>query len=129
MKHFLLEISAFCEQHASDETLGEFVGPLAVVAKEWSDADRGCRRSALRTNPDEIGAAAYDYLFYSGYVALAYFWARSVVVAASKPALHEAKLQTARFYFTRILPRVGTHAAAIRAGASTLLDMPDANFG
>ena len=80
-------------------------------------------------NPDETGAAAYDYLFFSGYVALAYFWAKSVAVAASRPAIREAKLQTARFYFARILPRIGTHAAAIRAGASSLLDITDADFG
>jgi hypothetical protein len=80
-------------------------------------------------NPDEMGAAAYDYLFFSGYVALAYFWARSVAVASSKPAIRESKLATARFYYARILPRVHAHAASIRAGAATLLDMNEADFG
>src|SRR3546814_6118619 len=52
--------------------------------------------------------AAYDYLFYSGYMALAYWWARSVAAAetSSQPqAFKDAKRETARFYFTRILPR------------------------
>jgi hypothetical protein len=128
LKHFLLEISAFCEKHASDVELGAFVGPLAVATKEWSALTMDVAKRAA-ANPDEMGAAAYDYLFYSGYVALAYFWARSVVVAASRPAIRDAKLQTARFYFARILPRIGMHAAAIRAGASTLLDITDADFG
>jgi len=128
LKHFLLEISAFCEKHATDATLGAFVGPLAIVAKEWSSLTMDVAKRAA-TNPDEMGAAAYDFLFYSGYVALAYFWAKSVVVSASLPAFRDAKLQTARFYFARILPRIATHAAGIRAGASTLLDMPDTDFG
>ena len=77
------------------------------------------RRAAA--DPEEMGAAAYDYLFYSGYVALAYFWARSVATAqSSRPDLAEAKAQTARFYFARLLPRIGTHAAGIRAGNASL---------
>ena len=128
LRHFLMEISAFCEKHARDAALGPFVGPLAVVAREWSELTMDIARRAA-TNPDETGAAAYDYLFYSGYVVLAYFWARSVVAAAAVPTLRDAKRETARFYFTRILPRIGTHAAAIRAGASTLLDLEDAGFG
>jgi hypothetical protein len=41
----------------------------------------------------------------------------------------EAKRHTARFYYARILPRIHTHAATIRAGADVLLAMPDAQFG
>jgi alkylation response protein AidB-like acyl-CoA dehydrogenase len=130
LKHFLLEISAFCETHAADAALGEFIGPLAVATKQWSDLTMGIAKRAA-SNPDEMGAAAYDYLFYSGYVALAYFWARSVVAASmkSEAGARDSKLHTARFYYSRILPRVHTHAAAILAGASSLLDMPDAAFG
>jgi hypothetical protein len=131
LKHFLLEISAFCEMHAADAALAEFIGPLAVATKQWSDLTMGIAKRAA-SNPDEMGAAAYDYLFYSGYVALAYFWARSVVAASTKSGgvgVRDSKLHTARFYYSRILPRVHTHAAAILAGAASLLDMPDAAFG
>ena len=129
LKHFLTEISAFCQAHANDPALGEFIAPLAVVTKEWSDLTLDVAKRAT-SNPEEMGAAAYDYLFYSGYIALAYFWARSVSAASAKaPALRDAKRQTARFYFARILPRIHTHAAAIRAGAASVLDMPDAAFG
>jgi len=128
LKHFLLEISAFCEKHAEDAALAEFIGPLAAATKAWSELTMDVARRAA-TQPDEMGASAYDYLFFSGYVALAYFWARSVASAQSgRPGIAEAKTQTARFYFARLLPRIGTHASAIRAGASTLLDMPDAAF-
>jgi len=129
LKHFLLEISAFCEKHAEDAALGEFIAPLAAATKAWSEITMEVAKRAA-TNPEEMGAAAYDYLFFSGYVALAYFWARAVATAqSSRPDIAEAKTQTARFYFARLLPRIGTHAGAIRAGASTLLDMPDASFG
>jgi alkylation response protein AidB-like acyl-CoA dehydrogenase len=129
LKHFLGEISAFCQAHAGDPALGEFIGPLAHATKDWSDLTLELAKRAM-TNAEEMGAAAFDYLFYSGYVALAYFWARSVAAAAGKPEeFRESKRHTARFYYARVLPRIHTHAAVMRAGAPSLLDIPDEQFG
>lgn len=131
LKHFLGDISEFCQNNAATAGLGEFIAPLAIVTKEWSELTQEIAKRA-QSNPEEIGAASVDYLFYSGYVALAYFWARSVAAAdASKQseAFKESKRHTARFYFTRILPRIHTHGAAIRAGADTLMAMPESQFG
>ena len=64
-----------------------------------------------------------DYLFYSGYVALAYWWARSVATADAgnqDAAFKQGKRDTARFYFARILPRVNVHAAGVRSGVQSL---------
>ena len=36
---------------------------------------------AAASNPDEIGAASVDYLMYSGYVTVAYFWLKMAVKA------------------------------------------------
>ena len=130
LKHFLGEISTFCQEGASNTALGEFIAPLAIVTKEWSELTQEIARRA-QDNPEEIGAAAVDYLFYSGYVALAYCWARSVAALADSAATEdfkEAKRHTARFYFTRILPRIHAHGAAIRAGADTLMAMPESQF-
>ena len=131
LKHFLEEISAFCHAHADDAVAGEFIGPLAIVAKEWTDLTQSVARRA-GPDPDEIGAAAVDFLFFSGYVALAYFWARGVAAAnasAQPDDFKQAKLLTARFYFARILPRTQAHAAAMRAGIDSLMSMPDSLFG
>ncbi|MDN5676084.1 MAG: acyl-CoA dehydrogenase C-terminal domain-containing protein, partial [Pseudomonas sp.] len=40
-----------------------------------------------------------------------------------------AKLQTARFYFQRILPRTRTHVETMLSGASNLMDMNEEHFG
>ncbi|MGA9342261.1 MAG: acyl-CoA dehydrogenase C-terminal domain-containing protein [Rhodanobacteraceae bacterium] len=128
LKHFLEEIAAFCQSQAGNALLGEFVAPLAMVAKQWSELTQEIGQRAAKA-PDEIGAAAVDYLFYSGYVALAYFWARSVAVAGAHGAERLASKQaTARFYFNRILPRIHGHAAAIRSGAGNLMDLSDSQF-
>jgi hypothetical protein len=61
-------------------------------------ADDG-RAAARGRQSDELGAASYDYLFYSGYVVLAYWWARSVAAAdasAHGAAFAQGKRETAR---------------------------------
>ena len=81
--------------------------------------------------PTRSARPRYDYLFYSGYVALAYWWARSVAAAEASShseAFKAAKRETARFYFARILPRTLTHAAAIASGAGTLMALDGDRF-
>jgi hypothetical protein len=131
LKQFLEEISAFCHANAQNPDLGDFIGPLAIAAKDWAAVTQEIGKRAMG-NPEEIGVAAVDYLFYSGYVALAYFWARSVAAAdASQQSndFKQAKRATARFYFARILPRTLAHAAALRASADTLMTLPASQFG
>ncbi len=121
-KHFLEEISAFCQQHAKTESLSAFIGPLAVATRNWSDLTLALAQRA-QADPEELGAAATDYLYYSGYVTLAYLWARSVLAAETgtqSAAFKQAKRDTATFYFARILPRTLMHQAAIEAGVTSL---------
>ncbi|MDH5835583.1 acyl-CoA dehydrogenase C-terminal domain-containing protein [Luteimonas kalidii] len=130
LKVFLGLIQAFCGAHADDAALAEFVSPLREKADEWQALTMSIGRRATG-DPEEIGAAAYDYLFYSGYVALAYWWARSVAAAetSSQPqAFKDAKRETARFYFARILPRTLAHKAAIDSGPAPLLALDEAAF-
>ena len=131
LRHFLGMVEAFCAGHADDAALAEFVGPLAEKAKDWQALTMEIGRSAM-ANADEVGAASVDYLFYSGYVALAYWWARAVATADASPTasqdLKTAKRETARFYFARVLPRTLAHAAAIRSGARPLLALDAALF-
>ncbi|OOG59871.1 acyl-CoA dehydrogenase C-terminal domain-containing protein [Rhodanobacter sp. C03] len=121
-KHFLQEISAFCQKHSADEALRTLIGPLAIITKQWGDLTLQLAQR-VQANPEELGAAATDYLYYSGYVSLAYLWARSVAAAEASTqsaAFKQAKRDTASFYFTRILPRTLVHKAAIEAGVATL---------
>jgi alkylation response protein AidB-like acyl-CoA dehydrogenase len=131
LKLFLADVHAFVQQHKDDATLTEFIDPLQQKAAEWAGLTKNILQRAA-ANPEEIGAASTDYLFYSGYVVLAYWWARSVAAAdasAHGDAFKQAKRETARFYFARILPRTLAHAAAIESGADTLMAMDDARFG
>lgn len=131
LKLFLAEAEAFAKRHQGDAALAEFIGPLRAKCGEWGKLTLDVLQRAAG-NPEELGAASTDYLFYSGYVVLAYWWARSVAAAdaSDRPqAFKDAKRETARFYFARILPRTLAHKAAIEAGAASLMSMPDAGFG
>ena len=123
LRLFLGMIDEFCNANEDDALTGEFIAPLRAAAAEWQ-ALTGAIAQRAAGNPEEIGAASWDYLFYSGYVTLAYWWARSVAAtsdSAQPAAFKQAKLETARFYFARILPRTRAHKAAIESGADALM--------
>lgn len=131
LRHFVSEISTFCQSQIKNVALAEFIGPLAKKAQEWMQLTQEIGKATTQ-NPEEMGAAAVDYMFYSGYIALAYFWARSVAAAQSSAHsedFKQAKLATARFFYQRLLPRTLSYAAAIRAGSDTLMALPEELFG
>jgi hypothetical protein len=91
--------------------------------------------AAAMKNPEEVGAAAADYLAVAGYVCLGWCWLAAAGVAAKQLAagdaeadFYRAKLVTAQHYFGRILPRMDSHAAAARAGSAGLMELPAEHF-
>ncbi len=130
LRVFLQMIEEFCATNEGNAAVAEFIAPLRAKAVEWQQLTMAVGQRAV-ANADEVGAAAYDYLFYSGYVALAYWWARSVAAAeaSSRPdAFKQAKRETARFYFARLLPRTLAHKAAIESGGAPLLALDADRF-
>ena len=134
LKRFTKIIHKFCQAESDNAKLREFIKPLTQHYKEWGDMTTQLGFKAMR-NRDEVGAAAVDYLMYSGYVALAYFWARAALIAqkainngAEDKAFYKAKIHTARFYFERILPRTRMHLAAIESGSDNLMALDEKDF-
>ncbi|KGM50968.1 acyl-CoA dehydrogenase [Lysobacter concretionis Ko07 = DSM 16239] len=123
-------IEQFCADNAGNTAVAGFIAPLRATAAQWQQLTMQIGKRAA-ANPEEIGAAAYDYLMYSGYVALAYWWARSVAAseASAQPDSFKAgKRETAKFYFARILPRTLGHAAAIESGSDPLMTLEAEQF-
>jgi alkylation response protein AidB-like acyl-CoA dehydrogenase len=127
---FAAMIDEFCEAHEEGEE-ADLVKVVKAYKDEWLGLSMQIGEAAME-NPDEAGAAAVDYLMYSGYVTLAFFWARMAVLARQKIAaaegdvsFYEAKLMTARFYFDRLLPRTETHKKAMLSGAENLMQFPE----
>ncbi|TDQ37295.1 phenylacyl-CoA dehydrogenase [Thiopseudomonas denitrificans] len=134
LKAFTKVVHKFCKSNEENEAIKEFVAPLADINKEWGELTMKIGMAAMKDR-EVVGAAAVDYCMYSGYACLAYFWADMARVAAeqlasgtSEEAFYKAKLQTARFYFARILPRTRAHVAAMLSGADNLMDMAEEDF-
>ena len=111
-----------------------FAAELGKRVEQWGKLTMELGAAAMK-NHEEVGAAAADYLAVAGYVCLGWCWLVSAGVAAKKLAagdaeadFYKAKLATAKFYFDRILPRVDAHAAAARAGAAGLMELPAEHF-
>jgi hypothetical protein len=124
------------------ESIQKF-GPLPEVAPLAADLGKRLEQWGRLTaelgrlaqgNPDEVGAAATDYLHVSGYICLGWCWLVAAGVAANKLAenpdddFYKAKLVTARHYCARLLPRVDAHVAAARAGAADLMTLTPDQF-
>ncbi|GGM20647.1 phenylacyl-CoA dehydrogenase [Pseudomonas asuensis] len=134
LKGFTKIVHKFCQAQEGNAELKEFIEPLAKLNKEWGEITLKVGMAAIKDR-EEVGAAAVDYLMYSGYACLAYFWADMARVAAEKlaagtdeTAFYKAKLQTARFYYQRILPRTRMHVEAMLAGAGSLMDVAEEDF-
>jgi alkylation response protein AidB-like acyl-CoA dehydrogenase len=128
------QIHTFCKAHADETQLSRYINPLNKLNAEWGDLTRRIGMAALQ-DKEEAGAASVDYLMYSGYVVMGYFWARAAVAATRQLEAGEgdatflrAKLFTARFYMERLLPRTRSLAATMLSGADNLMDLDEALF-
>jgi alkylation response protein AidB-like acyl-CoA dehydrogenase len=124
-------VQGFIEQAQAQPGMGEFLDPLGSCLNELLALSAELGKRAMK-NADEAGAAATDYLRVMGHCALAYWWARMASVAlqqaGSGDRFYVAKLNTARFYFTRLLPEAAYHARAARAGPATLMALEPEAF-
>ena len=111
--------------------LAEFISPLASSITKLAElTDNIVQQSAH--NPEILGTAANDYLHCFGYVAMAYTWAlmaeKSIENLTQDSEFYQAKLKTARYYFTKILPRIDSLILAAKVDADVLFDLTEDEF-
>jgi len=125
---FVDEIRAFIASAGAD--LREFTEPLKAALDNLDELTAWVIDQA-KANPNEIGAASVEYLHVFGYTAYAYMWARMAAVALAKQGegdFYQSKLGTARFYFARLLPRIHSLTASVKAGSESLYLLDAAQF-
>jgi hypothetical protein len=114
-----------------NDNMQEFIKPLTLAVDDLVElSDYLLEKSTQNVN--EIGAAANDYLHVFGYTAMAFVWAKMAAVALAKQAtgddFYESKLKTARYYFTRLLPRRISLIESAKSGCEVLFDIDDELF-
>ena len=131
LKKFGKLIGALIAEEGVNEQMAEFINPLAYLADQMTKFTTELGFKGLQ-NPDEVGAAAVDYMRVAGHLVFGYLWARMAQVALQQIAagnadkFYIAKLQTARFYFAKLFPETATLMHTARSGAKSLMETDEA---
>ncbi|MCG8391614.1 MAG: acyl-CoA dehydrogenase C-terminal domain-containing protein [Pseudomonadales bacterium] len=133
VRDFSKKLVDFGTKNLRDPKLRPYAWKLLKIAAEWNYLTTRIMLIAAKDR-DVVSTASYDFLMYSGYAMMAYFWALQAGVAKDKlenggnePAeFYKAKLATAEFYFERMLPSAKAHAeAALKPTKSTMQLKPE----
>ncbi|MFV0666022.1 acyl-CoA dehydrogenase C-terminal domain-containing protein [Denitromonas sp.] len=128
LKKFGAQIQQFAMANMQDARMQEFLLPLADLGEKVNKLTAEVGMKAM-SNPEEVGAAAVDYLRVVGHLVFAYLWARMARVALDKAdsgdRFYAAKLVTARFYFAKLLPETASLIRSARAGVEPLMAMEE----
>ena len=132
LRSFFHPVDSFIAANKDVPAMAEFIEPLAKSFGRLQQATIAVATKSL-SNPDEAGAASTDYLRLFGLTALAYLWARMAKISLERrdggeAEFYDAKLSTARFFMQKLLPQSGALLASISAGASSVIEMPEAAF-
>ena len=120
-------IAALVAEEGVNEKMAEFINPLAVLGEQMTKFSTEIGFKGFQ-NPDEVGAAAVDYLRVAGHLVFGYLFALMAqtalreIAAGNTDNFYLGKLQTARFYFAKLFPETVTLMRTARTGASVLMD-------
>lgn len=136
LRAFFHPVDAYIQEKQAAEGMQEYIFPLAKGFAKLQQATATIAQKGLK-NPNEAGAAATDYLRMFALVAMGYMWAQMAEKAQQKIAngdgaagkeFYEAKLNTARFYFQRMLPELDGRFKMVMAGADSIMAPDEVAF-
>lgn len=134
LQKFTKIIHKFCEENRDNKQLSSHIEKLSSLNKQWIDLSMKVAVDGMM-DPEEVGAAAVDFMYFSGYVTFAYLWAWMEKTAIdqlknqpSDSAFYKAKVKTSQFYFKKILPRAQMHVEVINGGLDVLMQHREEEF-
>ena len=136
IRDYTAEILKFCGQHAPNKYMRRFAWDLTKLCAQWNTLTVRIMLAA-RKDRDVVSSASVDFLMFSGYVMMAYFWAQQAAIASAKlasgkgdetPEFYKAKIKVANFYFDRLLPRTQGHAEAMVNPSKTMMALAAEHF-
>jgi len=83
-------------------------------------------KEKIQISKDDASAACNDYLKALGFVSIAHAWIKVLEVSFkdydNNKDFYEDKIQTAKFYFKRVLPRVENHFKSATTGSDYIMN-------
>jgi len=111
--------------NSSDQKLKPFVEKLKIYIEKLNLFSNWMKEK-IQNSRDDANAASNDYLRVLGYVAIGYSWLKVLEVSykdySNNKVFYEDKIQTANFYFNRVLPRVESHYLSAITGSKYIMD-------
>ena len=101
--------------------IDDFTYYLNILTKfsEWIN-------EKAKTDRDDVSAAANDYLKTLGFVSVAYAWIKVLSVSFKdyneNKNFYDDKINTAKFYFAKVLPRAEQHYKSAISGSSNIMN-------
>ena len=100
------------------ETLNQYLGIL-IDFTNWIE-------KSMKNSKDDVSTACNDYLRVLGLVALGYSWLKVLDISfkeiKNNKKFFESKIETARFFFDRILPGIDTHYKSGISGSKNIMN-------
>ena len=120
---FLEQVKSEC--NSNNEKIEPFISELNNYLRTLKKFSNWMIDKA-KTQKDDVSAAANDYLKTLGYVSIAYAWIKVLEVSFKdyneNKNFYNEKIETARFYFDKVLPRVEQHYKSAISGSSNLMN-------
>jgi len=83
-------------------------------------------KEKMKNSKDDVSAACNDYLKVLGLIALSYSWLKVLDVSykelGNNKKFFEDKIETASFFFNRVLPRIVSHYKSATSGSKYIMD-------
>ncbi|MBU2894847.1 acyl-CoA dehydrogenase C-terminal domain-containing protein [Colwellia sp. D2M02] len=133
---FIDEVRSYLQTVTGDSQLTEFAQPLSQALDDFSQVSSALIKQA-DVNLNDLGVAANDYLHLFGYTAMAYVWMKMAQSSLQKTTqqdagqseiFYQSKVHTARYFFTRLLPRRLSLMATINTRSDCLFNIHDDLF-
>ena len=120
---FLVQVKNEC--NSNNEKIRPFISDFnnyLDILKKFSD----WMIEKSKTDKDDVSAAANDYLKTLGFVSIAYAWIKVLEVSFKdyneNKNFYDDKIDTARFYFDKVLPRAEQHYKSAISGSSNIMN-------
>ncbi len=127
IRAYLALVDATVKDNAGDETLAEFSKSLGTSLGHLQEATMWLVEHGM-ADPENAGAAAMDYLYILGHVAMGAIWTEMAKVAKTAlanghagDAFYQNKLATGRYYMQRMMPDTASHLAKLKSGAGPVM--------
>ena len=134
VRRFFELVKGDIERLSADSSLAELGKPVGEALYRLQKATMSLAERAF-ANPDEAGAAATDYLTLMGYTAVGWQWLlmaddaqRKLAAGEGDRAFLEAKLKTARYYMSRVIPDTAALLTVIQSGSAPIMAFDASEF-